>query len=95
MPSTVDLIREVAANLELELSSQPFGVLNESEFQALLHARLLDAFPEEPKLRLADGVVERRPGQCEQAGNRALDEQPRREFSPAVSTARTGDVGLP
>ncbi len=56
----VDLIRQVATKLEEELAACPFDVLNESELQALLQTRLLEALPQEPQLTLAEGVIDRR-----------------------------------
>ncbi len=62
-PDTTARIGHAAKRLEVQLGKNPFHVVNEAEFQAMLHAELLQEFPEEVALSLAPGVIDRRPGQ--------------------------------
>jgi len=61
--TTLSLIHQAVAALEARLFVNPFLVVNEAEFQALLQVELLKVFPEEVELSLGPKVVDRRPGQ--------------------------------
>lgn len=61
MFDTLEILNRVSKGLEEELSEHPFLIVNESELQAYLQQRLLQAFPNEPALTLQEGVIDRRP----------------------------------
>lgn len=56
------ILQKVVRDLESHLEANPLAILNESEFQALLHHFLLEAMPQRPRLALAPEVINPRKG---------------------------------